>query len=130
MSTGFDRDELIGLLNRLTAGTIEPGEDDRLEGILKSHPQARKQYFAFLDMDLGLREMALSRTAEIPPPVGLAERPDSLPLGGRPRRRNRFRNFGCRDGSGHGDPGARVLLAVRRESTAAFGNGNDGRRAG
>lgn len=93
MSPRFDRDELIGLLNRLTAGTIEPGEDDRLEEILRSHPEARRQYFAFLDMDLGLRELALSGTAEIPPPVGLTVHADSPPLGGRSHGRTSLRGY-------------------------------------
>ena len=75
MSTEYDRDELLSLLNRLTVGTLEPAEHDRLEEILKEHPAARKDYFAFLDVDLGLKDMALGWSAEIPPPIGLADRP-------------------------------------------------------
>jgi ferric-dicitrate binding protein FerR (iron transport regulator) len=92
--TEFDRDELIRLLNLLTAGTIAAEEHDRLEGILQKHPEARRHYFAFLDLDLGLRELALGRSAEIPPPVGF-----SLPSGsnvpvGSTRPRRSFRAYG------------------------------------
>ncbi|MFZ5828896.1 MAG: FecR family protein [Planctomycetota bacterium] len=71
MSDGFDRAELIQLIDRHTAGTISADEHQRLEEILTKHPRARTVYFAWLDMDLGLREIAIGRSAEIPPPVGV-----------------------------------------------------------
>jgi hypothetical protein len=93
MSSGYDCDELLDLLNRLTAGTIESAEHDRLEEILKSHAGVREHYFAFLDLDMGLREMALSRSAEIPPPVGVPpESPFVLPSQ-QPRSRVTLRGY-------------------------------------
>ena len=70
MSTGYDREELLRLLNTLISGTISQRDQERLEEVLTKHEEARKCYFAFLDLDSGLREMAVERSAEIPPPVG------------------------------------------------------------
>lgn len=70
MKPEFDRDELLRLIDRLTTETITPTENERLEALLQRSADARRTYFAYLDLDLGLREIALGRSSEIPPPVG------------------------------------------------------------
>jgi len=87
MTAEFDREEFFHLVDRLTAGTIEPAEHERLASVLEAHPEARKTYFSFMDLDLGLRDMAAVSSSHAPPAVGLgltppasrhAEHPKSL----------------------------------------------------
>ena len=64
---GF-RDQLLELLNRLTVGTIEPHEQQRLEEILQVDPEARQAYFAFMDLDQGLRSLQVNEALGWSPP--------------------------------------------------------------
>jgi hypothetical protein len=117
MSSGFDRNELLGLLNLLTARTISPHEQDRLEAILSQHAEARKCYFAFLDMDMGLRESALGRSGEIPPPTGFAASPNSASTAGTADSHVAFRGYAIATIIAAVAAGLLVLLYVRRPVT-------------
>jgi hypothetical protein len=74
----LDRDELLRLVERLVVATITPEEQQRLEEILKAHPDARRLYFAYLDLDLGLRALRPNRPGEIPPPVSFPVQPAAV----------------------------------------------------
>jgi hypothetical protein len=93
MKAEFDREQLLRLVDRLTVGTITPAEHDRLEELLKGSTEARKTYFAYLDVDLGLREIALGSSPEIPPPVGLLEPIAAGPGVEAPRDRRGLRGY-------------------------------------
>ena len=90
MNADFDRDELIQLVDRLATGTIEPAEHERLTHLLTAHPEARKVYFAFMDIDLGLRDMAVACSAQVPPPVGLGLPPSASQTSASPKPFTRF----------------------------------------
>ena len=90
MNADFDRDELIRLVDRLAAGTIEPAEHDRLTHLLMAHPEARKVYFAFMDVDLGLRDMAAACSGQAPPPVGFGLPPSASQTSASPNPFTRF----------------------------------------
>ena len=91
MNANFDRDELIQLVDRLATGTIEPAEHERLAHLLTAHPEARKVYFAFMDIDLGLRDMAVACSAQVPPPpVGLGLPPSASQTSASPNPFTRF----------------------------------------
>jgi hypothetical protein len=55
-----------------------------------AHPEARKVYFAFMDIDLGLRDMAAACSAQAPPPVGFGLPPSASPTSAGPNLLNRF----------------------------------------
>ena len=85
MTADFDRDELIRLMDRLTTGEIESVEQERLATLLESSPEARKAYFTFIDLDMGLRDMAAGSAAQAPPAVGLGLTPPADVSSARPR---------------------------------------------
>jgi hypothetical protein len=86
----FDRDALLQRIDRLVAGTITAEEHRHLEAVLKAHPEARKTYFAYVDLDMGLRDIEMGRSAEIPPPVGATRRPSAAPAADRRRPKSRL----------------------------------------
>ena len=114
MNAEYERDELLRLLNRLTAGIIEPAEQERLEAILQTCREARKDYFAFLDVDLGLREMSLGQSAEIPPRIGLPDEPSSTVNRKDPLSRVAYRGYALAAAVAVVAMGLLVLLYAQR----------------
>lgn len=50
--------ELQRLLDELLEGDISAADHERLQGMLKSDPQVQETYFAYLDLQIGLRKLA------------------------------------------------------------------------
>ena len=66
MTRSRDRDGLLELLNRLVSGTIAPTEQQRLEDLLKDDPEARRTYYAFMDLDRGLHDLNVGQAFSLP----------------------------------------------------------------
>lgn len=62
----MNRDELYELAGALCNGTMTPEQHERLQSVLASDPEARRFYFNYLDLHLGLRQLHLGAEAAQP----------------------------------------------------------------
>ena len=75
-------DDLWSLVEALMEGTATPGQRDQLEARLRSEPDARWFYVAYLDLHAHLQWQTRGKSG----PVAGASRPSPAPAGGRSRR--------------------------------------------
>lgn len=80
MSSSFDREELLRLIDANCAGMISDEEHKRLEGILAESKSARQLYFEYIDLDLCLNRITQGAPMESACPAIPGDLLDDLPM--------------------------------------------------
>jgi hypothetical protein len=64
MSSTSSHSELLSLLDAALAETLTPDQHERLQSLLRDDEGAQTDYFDYLDVHLGLKQLVLSADSE------------------------------------------------------------------
>jgi hypothetical protein len=80
MNDGFDRDELFRLFGGATNGTLTSDEQQRMRIVLEGIPEARKLWYLYCDLELGLASWSEAKRIAAEPVSSFLKAPGLQPL--------------------------------------------------